>query len=1064
MENNKPKFFLQPIFHLNYKQTMRKLLLLSFALVLTLLQQAYAQSRTVSGTVTDQSTSQGLPGVAVIVKGTTTGTTTGADGTYSINVPEGSNTLMFRFIGYQTLEKAIDNASTINAALTTDQKLLDEVVVVGYGTQLKKDVTSSISKVKGEEIANLATPSFDQQLAGRASGVVVQQPNGILGAPPRIRIRGTNSIQGSNDPLIVIDGVPSLSGNQGVYAQSNALADINPNDIESYEVLKDGAATAIYGSRAANGVILITTKKGKSGQVKFNYDMYTGWSQASELHDLLNAEQFVQITNEKYTNANPAATLPARMDSVGTSTNWNDHVYRTAFQQSHTVSASAGTDKSKYYFSLGYTDQEGIAVANDLKRYTVRANMDQTITNWLSFGVNSGLSYQQNNGLQTGSNSLSGNTFAVIRMLPNVPVYDPNDPTGFNIDDANEAALGRGNNLALITNNTPNVMFNLANNINRATTYRANGNAFIDMKLVDNLRFRTLLGADLTLVDDLGYRDPRHGDGSSLGGYIDQYHTPRTTWNWQNILSYNKSFNDAHNLDVTAVAEYTKSESSWFGAFGSGLSDRLFNENIITGTLASQEVSGNKTANGLTSYLGRVNYNYRGKYYIGGSLRADGLSKLSPDNRWGYFPGVSAAWRISEEDFFKNSAALSFISDLRLRGSYAQVGNSSIVGGNFPYMGSYGSVQYGGISGIAFNNTGNPDLSWETQTTVDYGVDLGLFGGRVTVEAAYWRKDNDDMVLGAPTPPSLGVPGNQIYRNIGSMKNDGLEFTVSGAVIEGSGFSWNTSVNFSTQNNEVKELVEGQDIVEAYNITRVGESFNSIYGFVYEGVNQANGNPIYRKADGSLVQGNIPTNSYIVYDPAEPGRVFDPTNPADASLRATLTNADKVVLGSALPKWFGGFDNNFKYGNFDLNVFFRFSGGNKIMNRTRVDLLNQNFENTGTEILGRWQSPEKPGDGQTPRLWTGRSTIINGGDNASTRFLESGDFLKLSNVTLGYTLPANLTQKVSVQRMRVFAQMQNAFTITDYKGLDPEVFTSTGVDFNGNPQQRVVSVGVNVGF
>ncbi|WP_460880844.1 SusC/RagA family TonB-linked outer membrane protein [Pontibacter rugosus] len=958
-------------------------------------------------------------------------------------------------MGYKTVERAIGNSSAINITLATDDKLLEEVVVVGYGTQLKKDVTSSISRVGGEEIANLATPSFDQQLAGRASGVVVQQPNGILGAPPRIRIRGTNSIQGGNDPLIVIDGVPSLSGNQGTYAQSNALADINPNDIESFEVLKDGAATAIYGSRASNGVILITTKKGKKGQVKFNYDMYTGWAKATELHDLLNAEQFVEIANEKYTNANPAATIQARLDANGTDTDWNDYVYRTAFQQSHTVSASAGSERSNYYFSLGFTDQEGIAVANDLRRYTARANLSQTVTDWLSFGVNSGLSYQRNNGVSAGTNSLGGNTFAVVRMLPNVPVYDPNDPTGYNLDDETPAALGRGNNVALIANSTPNIRFNLDNNINRATTYRVNGNAFIDIKPLKNLNFRTLLGADLTLIDDLGYRDPRHGDGTSLNGYVDQYHTPYSTWNWQNILSYDKSFNDAHNLSLTAVAEYTKTESSWFGAFGSDLSDRLFNENIITGALTNQEISGGKTANGLTSYLGRINYNYKSKYYIGGSIRADGLSKLSPDNRWGYFPGVSAAWRISEEEFFKNSGIAGFISDLRLRGSYAEVGNSSIVGGNFPYLGSYAAVMYGGISGIAFDNTGNADLSWETQKTIDFGIDLGLFNGRVNIEAAYWRKDNDDMVLGAPTASSLGLPGNLIYRNIGSMKNDGLEFTVSGAVIENANFSWNTSVNFSTQHNEVKELVNGNDIFGTYTITREGESFNSLYGYTYEGVNVANGNPIYRKADGSFVQGHIPVAQYRVYDPA---------NPADVSQSATLTNADKTILGNALPTWFGGFDNNLTYGNFDLNVFFRFSGGNKIMNRTRQDLLTQGFANNGTEILGRWQSPEQPGDGQTPRVWIGRDEIINGGEHSSTRFVEDGDFLKLSNVAIGYSLPTSLIEKINVQRLRVFAQMQNAFTISDYNGLDPEVFTSTGVDFNGNPQQRVISVGVNLGF
>lgn len=1032
---------------------MKKLLLISFALVLVLLQQAMAQSRTVTGTVTDQSTGQGLPGVAVLVKGTTVGTATGNNGAYTIEVPESGNTLVFRFIGYQVVERAIGNASSINVALPIDNKQLDEVVVVGYGTQLKKDVTSSIAQVKGSEIANLATPSFDQQLAGRASGVVVQQPSGILGAPPVIRIRGTNSINGSNSPLVVIDGVPALTGNVGSYASSNALADINPNDIESFEILKDGAATAIYGSRASNGVILITTKKGKQGQMKVNYDMYTGWASAVELHDLLNAEQFVEIANEKYTNA--GAAPQANLDAARTNTNWNDHVYRTAFQQNHTISASAGTERSKYYFSLGYSDQEGIAVANDLKRYTMRANLDQKISNRINFGVNLGLAYQRNNGVSTGSNSLGGNTFAVIRMLPNVAVYDPNDPTGYNLDDGNPAALGRGANLIHINNNTPNIVFSLKENIRRSTTYRANGNTFLDFKIIDGLNFRTSLGIDLSLQDDYGYMDPRHGDGRGLNGYIDQIFTPYSTWNWQNVLSYNKSFNDAHNIDVTAVAEYNKTKSTFFNAFGSGISDRLFRENMVTGTLALKDIGGGITEHGLSSYLGRVNYNYKGKYYIGGSLRADGLSKLSPDNRWGYFPGVSAAWRISEEEFFKNSSVFSVVSDFRLRGSYAEVGNSSIQGGNYPYLGSFGARPYGGLSGIAFSNTGNPDLFWETQRITDFGVDLGLFNGRLNLELAYWKKVNKDMVLGAPQAPSIGLPGNIINQNIGTMENDGIEISLNGAIIEKSNFSWNANVNFSTQNNKITALVDNQDQIFDYTIHRVGESFHSLYGFIYEGVNMTNGNPIYRKADGTLVQSNLPTATYRVYDPANPG---------DISVAATLTNADKVVLGSGLPKWFGGFDNNFKYGNFDMNVFFRFSGGNKIMNRSRQDLLNQTFENNGTEILGRWQSPEQPGDGVTPRLYLGRGVAANAEGQTSTRFVEKGDFLRLSNIAIGYTLPTALTSKINVQRLRVYGQLQNAFTITGYEGLDPEVFTATGVDFNGNPQQRVVSVGVNLGF
>ncbi|MBF8961879.1 TonB-dependent receptor [Pontibacter sp. FD36] len=1036
---------------------------MSFALVFVVLQQALAQGRTVTGTVTDQSTGQGLPGVAVLVKGTSSGTATGADGTYSISVPADGNTLVFRFLGYRTVERPIGTAATINVALEIDQRQLDEVVVVGYGTQQKKDVTSSIATVKGETLANLATPSFDQQLAGRASGVQITQPSGILGAPPRINIRGVNTISSSTQPLIIIDGVPAVTGNLGAFTPNNALADINPNDIESFEILKDGAATAVYGSRASNGVILITTKRGKSGQAKFSYDGWAGSAKAIQLHDLLNASEFVEIQNEKYRNAGQAE--PARLGEHDT--DWNKEVFRTAFQHSHAFSASGGTDRSTYFFSLGYSNQEGIGRANSLERYTVRTNLTTKVTNWLDFGLSAGLSNQTNQGPLTGSNNLSGNMFGVIRMHPNVPVFNPEHPTGYNIDFDEPRALGRGPNTMIIANGIPNIRYVLDNNLRKSTSYRGLGNAFLDFKLVDNLRFKTLIGADISLTDDFLYNNPVHGDGIGSAGLVSQVFTPINRWNWQNILSYNKTLNEVHNLDATLVQEYTKTRNRWFQAQGTGLADAFFRENLVSGSYSNQFSGGNIGENGLVSYLARVNYNFASKYYFGVSMRVDGLSKLPEDNRWGYFPGVSAAYRISEEDFFKNSSALSVISDLRIRGSYAQVGNVDIAG-NYPYLGTFGAALYGGQNGISYGQTANPFLKWESQRISDVGLDVGLFDGRLNLEMAYWRKDNSDIVLQAPTAPSLGVPNNYINSNIGRIVNDGLEFAISGTVIDKSNFSWNSNLNFSTQNNQIKELVNGADIVFPYTIHREGESINSIYGYQYEGVNMSNGNPIFRKADGTLIQGNVT---------AAPGKsagafyVYDPANPSVLGASSSLSAADKVILGNTLPKWFGGFDNNFKLGNFDANIFVRFSGGNKIMNRTRQDLLTMLFENNGTEILGRWQSPENPGDGQTPKIRTGYSTFINRDNEASSRFVENGNFLKVSNMSLGYTLPKSITERVNVDRLRIYAQVQNAFVFTKYEGLDPETFTNIdgnnsmmGVDFNGQPQQRVITVGLNLGF
>lgn len=1031
-----------------------KKLLFSLALVLFCAAAAMAQ-RAVTGTVTDEN-GEALIGASILVKGTSTGTVTDVDGSFSLNVPEGSTTLVVSYTGFVTREVTLGASNVLSIALSSDVVGLDEVIVVGYGAQAKRDVTGSISKVKGESIANLATPSFDQQLAGRAAGVQITPPSGLLGSPPQIRIRGVNSISSGTSPLIVVDGVPVISGNTGGFTSANALGDINPADIESFEILKDGAATAIYGSRASNGVILITTKKGTSGKAKFSYDAYIGMAQATNLFDLLNAEQFVEIQNEKNRNANGTsdiAALTRNADGSIVNTDWMDVVFRDAFQQNHVFSVTGGTDKTNYYFSLGFSDQEGVSVGNSLSRYTFRANLDQKVTDWLKVGFNSGVTRQENFGPLTGSNNLSGNTFGAMRMFPNVNVYDPNDPTGYNIDEENPRTLGRGANSIELANGIPNIRFVLDNDRRESYSWRLLGNVYADVNLAKGLTFRTQLGIDGNYVDDLLFQDPRHGDGFSANGRIAQAYSPLTRWNWQNILNYNNTFAEKHNLGITLVQEYQKQRSSFFQATVTDISDRFFQENIISGTYANQTIAGGISENGIASYLGRVNYNFANKYYISASIRRDALSALPEANRVGYFPGGSFAWRISEEGFWEPLSEV--VSDLRLRGSFAEVGNTSI--GNYPYIGSYSSALYGSQNGIAYNNFGNDQLKWESQKKFDFGFDLGLLNNRYNLSFAYWIQDNDDIILNAPTAPSAGVPGNSISQNIGRVKNQGIEVTVDADVVRTSNFRWNASFNISTQQNEILELVNNQDITGTYNLTRVGESINSIYGFDYFGVNPANGNPVYVKADGTPVELDLNNGNYYV---------FNPSNPGVQGERSSLsTSTDRRILGSALPTWFGGFDNNFSFGNFDANVFVRFSGGNVIFNRTEADLLEMSFNNNGTGILGRWQSPENPGDGKTPKLILNQQNRVNNPNVASTRFTEKGDFVRLGNVSIGYTLPKNLTQKFNIDRLRVYAQAQNALTITGYNGLDPETNTNGfGVDFNGNPQQRVFTFGVNLGF
>jgi TonB-dependent starch-binding outer membrane protein SusC len=1033
-----------------------KRLILVFMLLLTGAAALEAQ-RAITGMVTDEK-GEALIGASVLAKGTSVGTVSDLDGSFRLQIPAGANALVVSYTGYVTKEVALTNASSYEISLSSDIVGISEIVVVGYGTQQKRDVTGSISQVKGDAIANLATPSFESQLAGRAAGVQITPPSGILGSPPQIRIRGVNSISSGTGPLIVLDGVPVVSGNAGGFTPANTLGDINPADIESFEILKDGAATAIYGSRAANGVILITTKKGKSGKAKFAYDAYVGVSQATNLFPLLNAQQFVEINNEKNRNAGGTtdiANLQTRADGSIVETDWNDVIFRNAFQQNHVFSVSGGTDKNSYYFSFGFSDQEGIAVSNSLNRYSFRANLDQKVNNWLKVGFSSGVTRQQNLGPLTGSNNLSGNTFSTIRMFPNVEVYDPTDPTGYNLDDINPRTLGRGANTIEIANGIPNQRFVLDNDARRSDSWRLLGNAYVGVQIAKGLDFRSQIGIDGSYVDDYLFQDPRHGDGFSANGRISQAYSPQLRWNWQNILNYTETFGEKHNLGLTLVQEYQKQRGSFYQTQVSDLSDRFFKENIITGTYVNQQVFGGISENGIASYMGRVNYNFARKYYISASIRRDALSSLPPEGRVGYFPGASFAWRVSEESFWGGLSNV--ISDFRLRGSFAKVGNTAIPGGNYPYIGSYGSALYGTQTGIGYNNFGNDGLRWESQQKYDFGFDLGLLDNRINASVAYWIQDNDDIILQAPTPPSVGIPGNVINQNIGRVKNQGIEFTVDATVLRSNKLRWNMAVNFTTQRNEVLGLVDGQDITEEYTIIRVGESLRSIYGFNYWGVNPANGNPVYEKIDGRLVQQNIVTGGFNIFDPGNPGTIGD---------AATLSTAtDRRVLGSALPKWFGGVDNNFSFGNFDANFFIRFSGGNMIMNRTRADLVDQGFNNNGTEILGRWQSPENPGDGITPRLRLNATNTVNNPNVAHTRFVEKGDFLRVGNISVGYTLPRSLAQKLSIENLRIFAQAQNAFTFTSYTGTDPETNTNGfGVDFNGNPQQRVYSFGVNLGF
>jgi TonB-linked SusC/RagA family outer membrane protein len=762
----------------------------------------------------------------------------------------------------------------------------------------------------------------------------------------------------------------------------------------------------------------------------------------------LNAQEFIEIANEKLTNRNQA---PLAVDG-GVDTDWQRAVLRSnAFQQDHNLSLSGASDVSSYYFSLGYTTQEGVSKPNEMSRYSARANVDQKLTRWLTIGANIGVTQTNYFGMNTGENSLSGNIFSAIRQLPNTPIYNSEHPTGYNIDFVSPGLVGRWKNGTTIGDNLPNIVYTLDKNVYKTKNLRTMGTAFASADILPSLNFRTQIGVDTNGSEGLLYWNPLHGDGQSVKGRVQNMYDAYTRWNWQNILSFNKTFAEVHNVSAVLVNEFQKQRYNWFEAIGTDLSNEFFQHNLISGSYGTANSGGSLSENGFISYAGRVNYNFNEKYFIQASVRYDGISSLPDANKFGIFPGGSVGWNIARESFMDGIRDV--VSDFKLRASYAEVGNVSI--GNYPYAGLYGAAKYGDNNGIAFAQMGNDALKWETSKKLDVGFDAMFMEGKYKFSFDYFQNDQDGLILAAPTPPSFGIPGNSVNKNVGALKNWGYEFAGEAVLVQKTNLTWSIDANLTLADNEVLSLVEGQEQIlpDNYTIIRIGETIRAIYGYDYVGVNNANGNPIYRKSDGSLVQGNIPTSNY---------KVYNPDNPSDISQAAALSSAtDKIIFGPSLPTFFGAVNSKLFWNGFDFNVMFRFSGGNYVMNRTRDDLLQHSFTNSSREILGRWKSESEPGDGWTPKLWSQGGNFINISNQTNGRFVEKGDFLKLQNVVIGYTIPKSLLSRVGIENLRVFAQGQDLWMSTKYTGIDPEM-ESNGVDFNGTPRQRVITMGLNL--
>lgn len=1011
---------------------MRKLLLSILASFL--LAQLSLNAQTIVGKVTDAA-NQPLPNVSVVVKGTKIGTATAADGTYKIEAGQGK-TVVFSSLGYGTKE-AVVKGTALNVSLNkSDTRNLDEVVVVGYGTKIKKDLTGNIAKVKGSDVQGMPVTNLNQALQGRAAGVFVETNNGKLGEGVKVRIRGSGSISASNAPLYVVDGIPistdAISG--------NAIADINFNDVESFDILKDASAAAIYGSRAANGVVLITTKKGKAGKTSFQVNTQFGLNSPTRYRGFLDAKEYVELLREAAINSDklegtdptdPAQYVGSYLQfaerrltrysgwsdwkKLETNTNWeklafNDRAATSALD----VSASGGNDKTKFYISLGNINQTGILIGNSLKRISARINLEQSVTEKFKLGFNLSLT-QTKTGRVADDNEFS-TPMQIVALAPITPFKDKS---------------GNVYNSPTTTYQNPYVDF--TDGKFNSTSFRNIGNIFGQYNFNSSLFFRSELGIDLQNQNDDQYYGPNTTFGNGTNGYGESGWFRGLTYNTNNYFSYKKKIKGVHDLDAVlgmSFQEYNISVANVYGEqFPTQQLQKLASSGLIKGGSSSE------SASAFLSYFSRVNYKFDNKYLLSLSGRIDGSSVFGNDRRYGFFPSVSAGWILTEEDFLRNSNTLSF---LKLRGSWGLTGNADGFG-NFASRGLWGGIAYNGTGGLASTQLANPDLRWEKSNQVDIGLDFGLLQNRISGEIDYYVRNTNDLIYNVPVPGNTGFSSKTV--NVGSMENKGFEFVLNTDNIVQKDFRWSTSLNLSTNRNRITKLDGEQKLLPGndgrfMNSLIVGEAIGVFYGPKFAGADPANGDALYYKQDGKST-----TNDY--------------------------NEAGNFLVGNPNPKFIGGVTNTFSYKGIEISFLFQGVFGNQIMNGAGgfMSASFDWFDNQTRDQLNRWQ---KPGDiTNVPQL-----RLAGGnGISASSRYIENGDYVRLKNLTVAYNLNSALLKRLKLNSARLYLTGVNLLTFTKYSGWDPEVNTdyragnrNQGSDFYAAPQVKNISLGLNVGF
>ncbi len=1029
---------------------MRKI---AFILMPTLLyiNVMFAQTKDVAGKVTDATDGSGLTGVTVSAKNGKVSTITEADGTFTIKVPVKTTSLVFSYVGYKSSEVKI-SGGLIAISLTPGVDQLAEVIVTGYGTKIKKEISGSIARVSGKDIENMPVASVDAALQGKAAGVFVNSQSGKLGQSVTVRIRGNSSISASSQPLYVVDGVPVTTNDQSSYGgDTNPLSDINPNDIESMDVLKDASAGAIYGSRAANGVVLITTKRGKAGKTKVSVNYQTGTSKETRRVDFLNAEQYAELfirattyydTSRGRNPSSPTSETTFAKDWMAyhsfdkwlteptKSYDWQDQAFQKGIYHQADIQMNGGNEKTKFFGSLQFLDQSGIMVGNNLDRISGRVNVDHTANDWLKVGFSMSLARTLNRRLPD-DNAFS-NPLQAVAFMPVTPFTDPNTglPTGTPPGDVNVGLYYNPRLTVDYGKYTQEVFRNLSNVYGTA-------------KILPGLIFQTEFGVDILSQNEESFfqsqtarnqtraiRPGGVGVGSNRGAFVVNYNT-------NNYFNYTKNFGN-HSIDATAGMQYQQSSARY--NFIEGLDFPSDSYKKIASAATKSDGSSSQSNYSFVSTFFRANYKFNDKYLATVSVRRDGSSRFGANERYGVFPAASVGWVISEENFLQSVRAISF---LKLRASYGQVGNAEI--GNFPQLGLFtGDAGYVGNAGQRPSQIGNPNLKWETTTQLDFGLDFGILNNRISGELDYYEKKTSGLLLNVNIPGTSGFTTQT--KNVGKLENKGVELVLNTQNLVGK-FKWNTSFNIANNKGKVVDI-QGQIIeggVSSMNRVAEGQPIGVFYAVEYAGVNPANGDALFYK--NTTVNGQL-----------------DKTTVNGAG----FSQAQRTIVGDPNPDYIFGVTNNFSFKGIDMSVFINGVWGNQIniYGMGRYSSANFRFEDNQTaDQVNAWTKP-----GQITNIPQAR-WLSNNGAQVSSRYIVDGAFARVRTVTLGYTVPAKLISRLKLDKIRVYASALNLFTFTDYPYWDPEVnadsFDSNiakGNDFYTPPQPKTILFGINIGF